>query len=106
MNGKGGGRQGLRYIVGDVPRCIRSKEEATKSSEKMKEKGSSSKTKHEGSSKEDEKKDAVDENKVPGGSSIEEKENKDQSGSSIEDDKTLQKREPEKEVNFLVIQRL
>ena len=94
----------MRYNDCDVPGCIRNKEETQKSKGKMKEKGSS-KTRNKGSRKEDEKKGAAGEDNDPVSSSIKEKENKETGGSSIVDNKTLQKSEPEKVITFIVIQK-
>ena len=65
MQGKGGGRKELRFIVGDVSGYIRNKEEIRKSNERVKERGSSSTTKQEGNSDEDEMKGAAGEDKDP-----------------------------------------
>ena len=70
----------------------------------MKEKGSSSKTKKEGNNNEDEMKDAAGEDKDPAASTKKEGENKDTSGSSTVDNKTLQKSEEENEITFNVMQ--
>ena len=42
VKGKGGGRKVFRHVDGDVPLCIRSKEEARKWKQRLEEKGSSS----------------------------------------------------------------
>ena len=67
--GKGGGRKEPRFINGDVPRCMRNKEETQKSDQRMKEERSSSKTRKAGSSKEEEMNAATKEDKDPADSS-------------------------------------
>ena len=54
MKTTGGGREELRFIGGDVPRCMRNREETQTSEQRVKEKGSSSTARKEGSSKEEE----------------------------------------------------
>ena len=61
-NGKGGGKQGLRFIDGVVPLCIRSREEMIKESVKVK--GGSEETNEGSDSKERTRKEANSENKA------------------------------------------
>ena len=61
-NGEGGGRQALRFIDGDVPLCIRSREEMIKEPEKVK--GSSEETNEGSGSYERTRKEAKSENKA------------------------------------------
>ena len=77
VEGKGGGRQVFRHVDGDVSLCMRTKEDARESKQRLEEKGSSSsnQTKGEGSSKKTmRRKETESEGKNPCGSSTEKKE--------------------------------
>ena len=90
MKGKGGGRQSLKYVDGDVPLCMRRNDDENKSTKK--EKSSSSKASEESSSKEEKRKESKNERKDPSSSSTEKKQ-------------TIRTTNEEKEVTFVVLQK-
>ena len=92
MKGKGGGRQRLKHVDGDVPLCMRSKDEGRESKPKQMEKCSSSNASGEGSRKKEIRKGAENGSKNPCSSSTEKK-------------KTMRETLEEKDVTFVVLQK-